>query len=331
VILFSLLSFIYGLELDLKVTPQSLFNQYILEHDLYYSEEETESRYQTFLSNLDTINRLNQESTHARFGITKFTHLSSDEFKNQYLNLKTQPMSSEPVAPEYTDKQLTDLPDAFDWRPKGAVTPVKDQGQCGSCWAFSATGNIEGQWFLAGNTLVSLSEQNLVDCDHECQDANDCDSGCEGGLQPNAYNYVIKTGGIDTEQSYPYTAEDGTCGFKPASVGAKISNWTMVSQNESQMAAYMVNNGPLAVAVDAEIWQFYLGGVITVGCGTSLDHGVLIVGYDNETDIWGYKIQYWIIKNSWGADFGEYGYVWIEKDTGCCGVNQYASSSIVNK
>jgi cathepsin F len=307
-----------------------LFLQYIQKHKLQFSAEEIITRYQIFASNLETINQLNQKSTHAKFGITKFTHLSPDEFKNQYLNLQTtERTSADPVAPAYTDEELSALPESFDWRPKGAVTPVKDQGQCGSCWAFSATGNMEGQWFLAGNTLVSLSEQNLVDCDHECQDANDCDSGCEGGLQANAFTYVIKNGGIDTEESYPYTAEDDTCAFKPASIGAKIKNWTMVSENETEMATYMINNGPLAVAVDATIWQFYYGGVITVGCGTSLDHGVLIVGYNHEIDIWGNEIQYWIIKNSWGADFGEDGYVWIEKDTGCCGVNLYAISSIV--
>jgi cathepsin F len=325
----SLVSFIFG-EYDLTATPETLFNQYIQDYNLQFPIKETLSRYQTFVTNLDTINKLNAESTHARFGITKFTHLSPDEFKNQYLTLKTtERTSTDPVAAEYTDEELMALPDNFDWRPKGAVTPVKDQGQCGSCWAFSSTGNMEGQWFLAGNTLVSLSEQNLVDCDHECLDANDCDSGCEGGLMPNAFNYVIKNGGIDTEESYPYTAEDDTCAFKAASVGAKISNWTFVSHNESQMAAYMVANGPLSVAVDALIWQFYVGGVITVGCGSSLDHGVLIVGYDHEVDIWGYEIQYWIIKNSWGDSWGYSGYVYIEKDTGCCGVDQYPCSALV--
>jgi cathepsin F len=315
---------------DLQDEPRSLWNQYMTDYRLSFGDEEVaEARFQTFQDNLGVIRELNLRSNHATFGITKFTHLSQDEFKKQYLTLRTTDRSEGPVAELYSQNVIDALPDTFDWRDKKAVTDVKDQGQCGSCWAFSATGNMEGQWFLAGHTLTSLSEQNLVDCDHECLDPNDCDAGCEGGLQPNAYNYVIKNGGIDTEDSYPYTAEDDTCAFKANSVGAKISNWTFISKDEDQAQAYLVEHGPLAVAVDATIWQFYFGGVITVGCGTSLDHGVLIVGYGNETDIWGQQITYWTIKNSWGADWGYSGYVYIEKGSGCCGVDQYITSSIV--
>jgi len=263
-------------EYDLAQPPRVLFNQFINDHRIVLDDGEAEQRYATFQANLDKINELNSQNTRATFGITKFALLSSDEFKEQYLNLKVTRDPNAPVADEYPQYIVDDIPTEFDWRPKGAVTPVKDQGQCGSCWAFSATGNIEGQWFLAGNKLTSLSEQNLVDCDHECQDTNDCDQGCNGGLQPNAYQYVIKNGGIDTEDSYPYQAIDSTCRFKPTGVGAKISNWTFIDKDEDQMAAYLVEKGPLAVAVDAEIWQFYVGGVVTVLCGTDLDHGVLV-------------------------------------------------------
>jgi len=316
---------------DLQDEPRSLWNQYMTDYRLTFGDEAVaEARFQIFQDNLGIIRQLNLRSTHATFSITKFAHLNQDEFKKQYLTLKTTTdRSGAPVAKIYPKDLIGALPDTFDWRDKGAVTPVKDQGQCGSCWAFSATGNMEGQWFLAGNKLTTLSEQNLVDCDHECLDPNDCDAGCEGGLQPNAFNYVIKNGGIDTEDSYPYTAADDKCAFKANSIGAKISNWTFVSQNEDQAQAYMVDHGPLSVAVDATIWQFYFGGVITVGCGTSLDHGVLIVGYGQETDIWGQLITYWTIKNSWGADWGYDGYIYVEKGTGCCGIDQYITSSII--
>jgi len=224
--------------------------------------------------------------------------------------------------------------DSVDWSAAGDVTPVKDQGSCGSCWAFSTTGNIEGQWALAGNKLTSLSEQNLVDCDHKCctfENEQACDAGCDGGLPQNAYEYVISAGGIDTEDSYKYEGYDGTCRFKPASVGAKIANWTFVSKNEDQIAAYLVANGPLSIAVDAIEWQFYVGGVFYLPCGTDLDHAVLLVGYGVETNIFFQNMPYWTVKNSWGSWWGSSGYIYVEKGVGECGINTYVSSAIVKK
>jgi len=281
-----------------------------------------------FKANKARIAQLNQNGAgHVQFGVNKFADMTPEEFKATYLNkVQAKRTADMPVA---DDLNVQDIPDSFDWRDKGAVTAVKDQGNCGSCWAFSSTGNMEGQWFLAGNTLVSLSEQNLVDCDHECMNYDgeqSCDAGCDGGLQPNAYEYVIKTGGIDTEASYQYEGYDDTCRFSAASVGAKFRNWTMVSQDETQMAAFLVANGPIAIAADAEEWQFYVGGVFYLPCGTSLDHGILIVGYGSETDIFGQTMPFWIIKNSWGADWGESGYLRVERGVGRCGVNLFASS-----
>jgi len=316
---------------DLNQPVRSLFHQYLLDHNVQLSHIESEARFLVFQTNVQKIKQQNQNSGSEQFGLNKFALLSSEEFKAKYLSTKaTERLPTDPVAEMYSPEIIAALPDSFDWRPKGAVTDVKDQGQCGSCWAFSATGNMEGQWFLSGKTLTSLSEQNLVDCDHECLDANDCDQGCDGGLQPNAYNYVIKNNGIDTEASYTYEGVDGTCRFKSASVGTKISNWTFIEKDEDQMAAYLVAHGPLAVAVDAEIWQFYIGsGVVTLPCGTTLDHGVLIVGYGVETDIFGSKVPYWTIKNSWGADWGDSGYIYIQRGNGECGVDLYATSSII--
>lgn len=156
-----------------------------------------------------------------------------------------------------------------------------------------------------------------------------CDSGCQGGLQPNAFRYIMSNGGIDTESSYPYQAVDGTCSFNSANIGAKITNYTMVSTNETQIAAYLVANGPLSIAVDAAPWQFYVGGVYDLPCGSSLDHGVLIVGFGNQKNIIGHDVDYWLIKNSWGGSWGESGYIKLERGDGKCGCNQFVSSSII--
>jgi len=210
-----------------------------------------------------------------------------------------------------------DLPNSFDWRDKGAVTDVYDQGQCGSCWAFSATEAIESAWFLGGNKLVSLSPQQIVDCDQ-----GRGDEGCDGGDTPTAYEYVISAGGMDTLDSYPYTAEDDTCAFKTQNIAAKISNWTYITQNknETQMQVGLISSGPLSICVDAASWQFYFGGVITDLCGTDLDHCVLITGYQNSYQSTFGTYDIWLIRNSWGADWGESGYIYVERGYDLCGV-----------
>jgi len=330
--LFLVVSAVFAL--GLSTHPNDLFLDFIQTHKrVYASPAETVRKLAVFKNNLAKIEDLNSKFPGVTFGINKFADLTKEEFKSMYLSSK--PMIRDhtlPVAPLYSEEEIKAIPSTWDWRPKGAVTPVKDQGGCGSCWSFSTTGNIEGQWFLAGNKLVGLSEQNLVDCDHQCstyEGEKTCDDGCNGGLMQNAYQYVIKTGGIDTEASYPYQGIDGQCQFAAKNVGAKIRNFTMLSSNEDQMAAYLVQHGPVSIAANAEEWQFYIGGVFYIPCFTSLDHGILIVGYGNETDIFDQNMPYWIVKNSWGADWGENGYIRIERGDGKCGLNTYASSAIV--
>eukprot|EP01132_Coremiostelium_polycephalum_P001273 gene1273-1603_t len=312
------------------------FQQFQTKYNKVYSSEEYAERFANFKLNLGRINSLNQKAhklkSSARFGVNEFADLTAAEFRKFYLN--AVPAVKPTGVPELTlSEDIVDAtPAAVDWRTKGAVTPVKNQGQCGSCWSFSTTGNVEGQWFLAGHGLVGLSEQNLVDCDHECMEYDgqqSCDDGCAGGLQPNAYTYIIKNGGIDTESSYPYLAVDNKCSFKPQNIGAKISNFTMVSSNETQMAAVLSVNGPLAIAADAEEWQFYEGGVFDFPCGKTLDHGILIVGYGVENTIFSKNKAYWIVKNSWGPTWGEQGYLKIERGTNKCGLANFVSTSIV--
>jgi len=297
-----------------------------------YETAEFDVRFKNFQNNMRRAEEYSISHPSATFGVTKFSDLSKEEFKQIYLPSDMTKQMEWAVASEFTESEIVaSLNKTWDWREHGVVTPVKNQGQCGSCWSFSTTGNVEGQWALAGNSLVGLSEQNLVDCDHHCfeyEGENVCDAGCDGGLMPNAFMYIMGNNGIDTEASYPYTAVDGTCAFKTGNVGATIKNWTYVSRNETQMAMYSQLNGPLSIAVDAEAWQVYIGGVFQdPWCGTTLDHGVLIVGFSYEYNIIGEYTEYWIVKNSWGADWGEDGYIYLERGTGECAVNAFPCSA----
>jgi len=308
------------------------FNRFMLKYNKQYNTvDEYNLRFKNFQDNAVRAKEYSRTHPLATFGVTKFSDLSKEEFKAMYLPSDMTVQPEWEVAPLYSDRELAAANATWDWRAMGAVTPVKNQGQCGSCWSFSTTGNVEGQWFLAGNKLVGLSEQMLVDCDHHCfeyEGEQVCDAGCDGGLMPNAFMYIMQKNGIDTESSYPYTAVDGSCHFDSKNIGAHIKNWTYVARNESQMAVYMQQNGPLSIAVDAEAWQVYIGGVFQdPWCGNTLDHGVLIVGNSWEYNLIGEYTEYWIVKNSWGADWGEDGYIFLEKGSGECAINAFPCSA----
>jgi C1A family cysteine protease len=256
------------------------------------------------------------------FGINKFSDMSVDEFKATIL--KSKPVHR----PHHRVMEITEvgeLPTAFDWAPLGAVTPVKDQGQCGSCWAFSATETIESAWIMAGkgtNESTILAPQQIVDCDTT-------DLGCDGGDTPTAYEYVIKAGGMESEKEYPYKAEDGKCKFAKNKVVASIKKWEYViptsSHNETAMQVALVANGPLSICVEADTWQDYNSGVITRGCGQQLDHCVQITGF-GETDK---GVPYWLIRNSWNTDWGMDGYILVERNKNLCGVSDEVTLPLV--
>jgi len=222
------------------------------------------------------------------------------------------------------------VPAKVDWRPKGYVTPVKNQKQCGSCWAFSATGSLEGAHFNKTKKLVSLSEQNLVDCS-----AKEGNHGCMGGLMDYAFAYVKKNNGIDTEESYPYTAVTGKeCKFNASNVGATLNSWMDIKHgSEKDLEAAVAQLGPISVGIDAAHrgFQMYKTGVYySIMCSsTRLDHGVLAVGYDS-AELFGHTQNYWIVKNSWGETWGNKGYIWMAKDlNNMCGIASQASVPIV--
>nr|BAN20187.1 cathepsin L [Riptortus pedestris] len=286
----------------------------------YPHKEEELYRQQVFVNNFRSIQAHNKKyeegKTTFTLKINKFADLTSEEFRKLYNGYKGKTPSSQ----VYTDEG-GDLPASVDWRPKGAVTPIKNQGQCGSCWAFSATGSLEGQTFLKKGKLVSLSEQNLMDCSEDYGN-----EGCDGGLMDQAFDYIKDNKGIDTEESYPYEAENGKCRFKKASIGATLKSYTDVkSGSESALQSAVANVGPISVAIDAGefSFQFYESGIYyESACSPSaLDHGVLAVGYGSNN-----KGDYWIVKNSWGEDWGDKGYILMARNkNNNCGIATQAS------
>lgn len=298
------------------------FAQWKIQYGKEYANDDEEMRLQNYVDNRAKAAELDAENAHASFGVNEFSDLSEEEFAvyhnaGPFYSMPRDPSVSE--WPAYSEEQVEQaLASSIDWVSKGAVTPVKNQGQCGSCWAFSATGNIEGQWKIAGNPLTSVSEQQLVNCDH------DGDQGCQGGLPENAFKYV-KSSGLETEMEYPYTGRGGSCKAR-GSPAVQISGQTTIQHNEGQMLAFLQERGPISIGVDASKFQSYRRGIMTSCRAGQLDHGVLIVGYGSEE---GQK--YWKIKNSWGQSWGEAGYIRVAYGEKCAGLNQDPVSSVVQK
>eukprot|EP00095_Tigriopus_kingsejongensis_P005669 maker-scaffold377_size191454-snap-gene-0.29 protein:Tk05669 transcript:maker-scaffold377_size191454-snap-gene-0.29-mRNA-1 annotation:"cathepsin f-like cysteine peptidase protein" len=295
----------------------------------YKTRAELHQRYLVFKDNMKKVQFLREtEQATGVYGVTKFADFTEEEFKEHRLGFNPNFQSvqlSEPA--DYSDLDDVELPLKFDWRDHGAVTPVKSQGSCGSCWAFSVTGNIEGQWAIHRGKLISLSEQELVDCDR-------LDNGCNGGLPSNAYQAIMKLGGLEAEEDYVYDGRDDKCRFDKNKVRVTIDSAVNLTQNEDTLAKWLVKNGPISIGINANAMQFYMGGIShpwSFLCHKeSLDHGVLIVGFGmDEFKLFKEKLPYWTVKNSWGTDWGEQGYYRVYRGDSTCGVNQMATSAIV--
>ncbi|KAL3533800.1 hypothetical protein ACH5RR_007321 [Cinchona calisaya] len=286
---------------------------------VYKDNVEKERRFKIFKNNVEFIEIFNRAGNRPyKLGINQFADLTNEEFTASRNGLK---MSSSPKlfrGTSFKYKNVTAVPTTVDWRKKGAVTPIKDQGQCGSCWAFSAIAATEGITKLSTGKLISLSEQEIMDCDRTSQD-----QGCNGGEMEDAFEFMVKNKGVASEATYPYTAVDGTCSkTKEASHAAKIKGYEKVPVNNEAALLKAVANQPVSVAIDASgmAFQFYSSGVFTGDCGTELDHGVTAVGYGTTSD----GTKYWLVKNSWGASWGESGYIRMERGIaakeGLCGI-----------
>ena len=289
---------------------EMMYMKYVTEFGKSYgTRAEFEFRMEQFKNSLAKMALHNSDNSHgSTVGLNQFADWTDAEYK-KLLGYKGKKLSATPA--ELLD--TSNLEDSLDWRQKGAVTAVKNQGQCGSCWAFSTTGAVEGSMFLAYGNLQSYSEQQLVDCSRQ-------NNGCNGGLMDYAFQY-IETSPLEQESDYPYTARDGTCKYVSSKGVGKVKAFKDVSQDKSgsQLKA-AIAKGPVSVAIEADqfVFQGYTGGVITSGCGSSLDHGVLAVGYGVEG-----SQEYILVKNSWGASWGDQGYVKIAPNQ--CGITLAAS------
>ena len=305
------------------------FQRFIKKYNKKYSSmTEYLARFNAFRQNIFLMVE-NGPQNHET-GTTKFADMTPQEFARTHLNLNFNALALVNLKPVKV-KITNEAPDDFDWRDKNVVSAVKDQGSCGSCWAFSTVANLEGLYALKKGVIKTFSEQYLVDCDTE-------DEGCNGGLMELAFDWLASNdGGIMYESDYPYTGKQQTCKQDSSKFAdMKVTGYVKLGEgtdtfspvDEDEMKEFLYQNGPLAVALNATPLQLYMGGIVDYAswlCGTSgINHAVTLVGYGTGSK------DYWIVKNSWGKSWGESGYFRIARGKATCGINYYVTTATVS-
>lgn len=336
--IFVILAFVaFAKAITLSEVLKEEFEGFKLQHKVTYPDEQTHRfRFKIYLENKVKVDRHNKlyalGKKSYKLALNKYADMLHSEFKekmngfNNTLRKELRAQSVEFSGVTFITPENINAPKSIDWRQKGAVTEVKDQGHCGSCWSFSSTGALEAQHFRKTGKLVSLSEQNLVDCSGKYGN-----NGCNGGLMDNAFRYIKENGGIDTEKSYPYEGIDDSCHYNAQNVGATDRGFVDIPEgDEEAMKKALATMGPISVAIDAshESFQFYSEGVYNEPeCDDqNLDHGVLAVGYGTDPD----GSDYWLVKNSWGTTWGDKGYIKMARNKqNQCGIASASSYPLV--
>jgi C1A family cysteine protease len=311
-----------------EINHKLAFKQWQKEFDRTYANYEEESAaFLTFLDNWVRVITENSKGHTYELQLNQFADMNSDEFRT-YIHGNGEscvlPEERKVISSDSGEEAVATC-SSVDWVSMGKVNPVKNQGGCGSCWAFSAVACVESRYAIAKGTLNSLSEQELVDCSGSYGNA-----GCSGGWMDNGFKYIEANNGLALESDYAYTATDGTCESSKYTHYDPITGYKDVSADSSSALAAALCDGPVSIAIEADqyAFQFYSGGVLDGGCGTSLDHGVLAVGFGYDSSS---GLNYWKVRNSWGTSWGESGYIRMCKDCdqngseGECGILQAPS------
>jgi cathepsin F len=315
-----------------EMTNEDLFQKYqefVRKYNkTYSSHEEMDKSFQIFITN---YNAAQESSAKNCSGITKFSDVDPFVFKNTYLKLNTTnstlnfTIKWEDVKVKSTKLRFLqddEVPSSFDWRDKGALNDIQFQGSCGSCWAFATAANVESLYFIKYGILPKFSEQQLIDCDY-------ANSACDGGIMSSAYEY-LRSYGFQSAHNYPYLDYQGQCQYDSSNANNVVSDWFSAgTEDEEVIKEILYRTGPLAITINADLLQYYTGGVLNVdyySCPYQPTHGVNLVGYGTDE----YGLDYWTVRNTWGEDWGENGYFRIARGVGLCGVNMYVVSAILN-